>query len=167
MSKVDWSKAPEGAEFYSWDCFYKSENGKLFFIEEAEIRAWDESCMSLEALMDHPSYEPRPKDWPSEQRIDIVGTNGGDGAHYNAPELTTSDLNAKPVSKYRRTIKGAQIDVYDVIVAYGVTCPALAHALKKMLMPGQRHAKTFEQDIDEAIASLQRAKELAAGTTTN
>ncbi len=83
----------------------------------------------------------------------------------SAPERTTIDLNAKPVSKYHRTIKGVQIDVYDVIVAYGVTCPALAHALKKMLMPGQRHAKTFEQDINEAIASLQRAKELAAGTT--
>lgn len=29
-----------------------------------------------------------------------------------------------------------------------------------LLMPGERHAKTWEQDINEAIASLERAKEL-------
>lgn len=23
-----------------------------------------------------------PKDWPDETRIDIIGANGGDGAHY-------------------------------------------------------------------------------------
>jgi hypothetical protein len=85
----------------------------------------------------------------------------------NAPESTTSDLINKPKSKYHRIVKGVEIDLYDVLKAYGVTCPALAHAIKKAMLPGARHAKSFEQDVDEAIASLERAKELATGTTTN
>jgi len=159
MSKVDWSRAPRDAEFFANGHFRKRVTG-IKKPQKWILTGWVDGSWSLNECVDSLDYEPRPKDWPSEQRIDIVDTNGGDGAHYNAPERTTSDLNAKPVSKYHRTIKGVQIDLYDVLVAYGVTCPALAHALKKMLMPGQRHAKTFEQDIDEAIASLRRAKEL-------
>ena len=165
MSKVDWLKAPEDAEFYAGGNFYKQSGALMYWRREECL--WDKSLYKKEMIVNHHDYEPRPKEWPSEQRIDIVGTNGGDGAHYNAPERTTSDLNAKPVSKYHRTIKGVQVDLYDVLVAYGVTCPALAHGIKKAMLPGQRHAKTFEQDIDEAIASLRRAKELAAGPTTN
>lgn len=52
------------------------------------------------------------------------------------------------------------IDIYDVLTAYEVTNPATAHAIKKLLMPGQRGAKSKIQDIDEAIASLFRAIEL-------
>jgi len=160
MSDADWSLAPEGTEFYCCGNFYKHDCGLKWFSPLSQ--QWIASIYTMDKILKEDSYEPRPKEWPSEH----AGADSNDGVSYNAPERTTSDLNAKPVSKYHRTIKGAQIDVYDVIVAYGVTCPALAHALKKMLMPGQRHAKTFEQDIDEAIASLQRAKELAAGTTS-
>ena len=114
------------------------------------------------------SGEPRPQQWPeTDERISAIAQNGNDGLHYNAPERTTSDESAKPKSKYHRIIKGVEIDLYDVLKAYGVTCPALAHAIKKAMLPGARHAKSFEQDIDEAITSLERAKELAAGTTTN
>jgi hypothetical protein len=121
--------------------------------------------------------------WPTEQRIDIVGTNGGDGMHYdeqreaqsaqkakaatgigfefkNEPSATQSAQKAKAKSKYHRIIKGVEIDVYDVLKAFGVTCPALQHGIKKLLLPGERHAKTWEQDMNEAIASLERAKEL-------
>lgn len=162
MSKVDWSLAPEEAEFYADGCFWRDSDCRWF----PTSRAWKSRAWKSDEIGDYslfPDYEPRPKERPSEQ----VGAESNDGVSYNAPERTTGDLSAKPVSKYHRTIKGVQVDLYDVLVAYGVTCPALAHALKKMLMPGQRHAKTFEQDIDEAIASLQRAKELAAGPTTN
>lgn len=78
----------------------------------------------------------------------------------SAAESTQSHDNQKELTKYQRNIKGAVIDVYDLLVAYNVTCPATAHAIKKLLMPGERHAKTWEQDINEAIASLERAKEL-------
>lgn len=64
-------------------------------------------------------------------------------------------------SKYHVEIRpGVWVDVYDVLHAFGVTNPATAHAIKKMLKPGQRGHKSAEQDIDEAIQSLVRAKEL-------
>lgn len=53
------------------------------------------------------------------------------------------------------------IDIYDVLKAYNVTCPATQHAIKKMLMAGERGHKDKQTDLDEAIQSLQRAKELA------
>ena len=64
------------------------------------------------------------------------------------------------INKYKREINGTLIDVYDILVAFEVFNPAIAHAVKKMLMPGQRGSKDFIQDIEEAIQSLERAKEI-------
>lgn len=64
-------------------------------------------------------------------------------------------------SKYHREIKpGVHVDVYAVLVAFGVTNPADAHAIKKLLMPGQRGHKDAIQDREEAIASIRRAIEI-------
>jgi hypothetical protein len=52
------------------------------------------------------------------------------------------------------------IDVYDVLKAFNVTNPATQHAIKKLLASGQRGYKDTQQDLDEAIQSIQRAKEL-------
>ena len=62
-----------------------------------------------------------------------------------------------PPSKYHRQIHGVWLDVYDILTAYGVTNPADAHAIKKMLMPGQRGEKDGIKDRREAIASIERA----------
>jgi hypothetical protein len=52
-------------------------------------------------------------------------------------------------------------DVYDVLVAYDVTNPAIAHAVKKLLCAGKRNGgKSVRQDYQEAIDSIQRAIEL-------
>lgn len=67
-------------------------------------------------------------------------------------------------SKYHREIKpGVWVDVYSVLVAFGVTNPADAHAIKKLLMPGMRGHKDGVQDRREAIASIQRAIEIEEG----
>ena len=68
-------------------------------------------------------------------------------------------VKPKP-NKDQRVIKGATIDVYDILKAFNVTNPATQHAIKKMLMPGQCGHKDKLTDIDEAIASLKRAREL-------
>ena len=63
-------------------------------------------------------------------------------------------------NKYQKTTRsGAKIDVYDVLDAYKVENPAIAHAIKKMLCAGQRGYKDYQQDIEEAIQSLKRAKD--------
>jgi len=64
------------------------------------------------------------------------------------------------INKYARTIYGVEVDVYDVLVAWNVTCPATQHAIKKLLMPGQRGSKDKLQDLEEAGQAIERAIEL-------
>jgi hypothetical protein len=56
------------------------------------------------------------------------------------------------------------IDVYDVLVAFNVTCPAIQHAVKKLLCTGIRGHKDSAQDLIEAKESIARAIELAANS---
>lgn len=63
-------------------------------------------------------------------------------------------------NKYIRTIKGVEIDIYDILAAWGVTCPATQHAIKKLMMPGQRGGKGKAQDLTEARDAVLRAIEL-------
>lgn len=64
------------------------------------------------------------------------------------------------MSKYTRMCKGVPIDVYDVLVAFNVTNPALQHLVKKALCAGLRGHKDKAQDMAEILESAQRAVEL-------
>ena len=64
-------------------------------------------------------------------------------------------------NKYAVDCKGRSIDIYDVLNAFGVTCPAAQHAIKKLLMPGKRGHKSELGDLLEARASVDRAIDLA------
>lgn len=69
------------------------------------------------------------------------------------------------MSRYTVEMTSKTIDFYDIWDAYHEGKPhklgdsAIQHAVKKLLIPGERHAKTRVEDIDEAIASLLRAKQ--------
>lgn len=63
------------------------------------------------------------------------------------------------VSATDKTSKVA-IDVYEVIVAFQVTCPARAHAIKKLLCAGTRNKGSELDDLKGALAALNRAIEL-------
>ena len=54
------------------------------------------------------------------------------------------------------------IDVYRVLELFGVTHPALQHAVKKLLVAGGRGAKPVAQDVKEAIDSLNRWSQMQA-----
>ena len=60
------------------------------------------------------------------------------------------------MSKYTRVIRGEEIDVYDILEAYKVNHP-IGHAIKKLLMAGDRGSKSKLQDLLEARESLDRA----------
>lgn len=68
--------------------------------------------------------------------------------------------------KYLRVIhdahenKTCEVDVYAVIEAFNVTCPARQHALKKILCAGLRGKATTIKDLEEAIVCLHRAIDL-------
>lgn len=68
-------------------------------------------------------------------------------------------------SKYLRTIqtKDGKVDVYAVLDAFGVTCPARQHAIKKLLCSGVRGKGDTLQDLREARDAVERSIELQTG----
>jgi hypothetical protein len=71
--------------------------------------------------------------------------------------------------KYLRRVASAQdgetcvlADVYAVLVAFGVTCPARAHAVKKLLCCGNRDKGSEMADLLGVEAAVARAIELQA-----
>ena len=54
------------------------------------------------------------------------------------------------------------IDVYRVLDLFHVTDQAIGHAIKKLLVAGNRGVKDMDKDIQEAIDTLQRWQEMRA-----
>jgi len=70
------------------------------------------------------------------------------------------------MSRYEKTFHSRsgeefRADVYAVLEAFAVECPARQHAIKKLLMPGQRGSKDEVQDLEEARTSVARAIDMA------
>lgn len=75
-----------------------------------------------------------------------------------SPEFNTSG------SKYLRrilTTPDGKVDVYAVLLAFEVTCPARQHALKKILCAGLRSKGSELQDLKEARDAIDRAIQLS------
>ena len=68
-------------------------------------------------------------------------------------------------SKYLRSIQtvDSRVDVYAVIEAFAVTCPARQHAVKKLLCAGIRGKGGEAQDLAEARDAVDRAIQMQAG----
>ena len=58
------------------------------------------------------------------------------------------------------TPRKVMTDVYAVLEAFSVTCPAVAHCVKKLLCAGQRGKGSALDDLIGAEAALSRAVEL-------
>jgi hypothetical protein len=91
-----------------------------------------------------PPVEPAPEQPPA------LTTDRGSKYHRTLTQTLPGDTHGLSVT----------VDVYDVLRAFGVSCPALQHAVKKLLCAGLRGNKSAEQDIDEAANSCRRAIEL-------
>ncbi len=90
---IDWSKAPEGAEFYSCGVFIKENNGKLYIYYDS--KGWVASLLCNDSVRSHSDYCERPQQWPeTDDRIDVVGTNGNTGEHYEQAKTAAEFLNA-------------------------------------------------------------------------
>lgn len=63
---------------------------------------------------------------------------------------------------FKNTVHLNAVDVYRVLDLYEVTDPCLQHAIKKLLCAGGRGAKDMEQDVQEAIDTLERYKAMRA-----
>ena len=74
-------------------------------------------------------------------------------------ELTGKTFNESG-SKYLRQVPctiNDRVDVYAVIDAFNVTCPARQHAIKKLLCTGIRGKGDALQDLKEARDAITRA----------
>ena len=66
-----------------------------------------------------------------------------------------------PYTRTLPTYPDGTSDIYCVLKGYEVTCPAIAHAVKKLLAPGCRSGgKSYIQDLEEAMQSIQKAIDL-------
>ena len=52
------------------------------------------------------------------------------------------------------------IDVYRVLDLFQVTDQAIGHAIKKLLVAGNRGVKDMDRDVQETIDTLQRWQEM-------
>lgn len=135
-TKPDWSKAPAEATHYADGSFLQRTSGfdKQFLRYNEQTGLWNAKLSgNIEC---YPDYQERPK------------------PHQNAQD------ELKPRNPYRRTIIGLDgskcvCDVYRVLDAFKTDSPALDHAVKKILCPGTRHQKDREQDLKEAIKSIE------------
>ena len=99
-------------------------------------------------------------------RIEVIEGCGDVVIAYREPITDEQDLNdsigaPEANNKYLHEIKpGIFVDVYDVLMAWNVTNPALQHLIKKALQAGERGHKSREQDLQDIIDSAIRAKEL-------
>lgn len=99
-------------------------------------------------------------------RIKVIEGCGDVVIAYREPITDEQDLNEcigapEADNKYLHEIKpGIFVDVYDVLMAWNVSNPALQHLIKKALQPGERGHKSREQDLQDIIDSAIRAKEL-------
>ena len=73
-------------------------------------------------------------------------------------------VNKPSGSKYHRKIKSVEdiagfttADVYSVLEAFEVACPARQHAIKKLLCSGIRGKGDTMQDLTEARDAVDRA----------
>ena len=69
-------------------------------------------------------------------------------------------------SKYLRQIHssvGGRVDVYAILEAFDVRCPARQHAIKKLLCAGMRGKGGEMQDLEEARDAVDRAVQMQEG----
>lgn len=155
---VDWSKAPDGAEYYGLskspvpkNAFFKFIGTELHWFHDGGWKRYNSETYFTQSQELIATLTPRPApEWPSDNRIDVIGQNGPSGEHYTPP-----------VNKYDRVIHGkygggaVTVDVYRVLNAFGPLSPEIDHAVKKLLAPGNRGHKDEKQDLLEAIQSIE------------
>ena len=76
-----------------------------------------------------------------------------------APQLV---CERKHAHYHKSVVHLSSVDVYRVLELFGVTDQALGHAIKKLLVAGNRGVKNIDKDVQEAIDTLQRWQEMRA-----
>ena len=81
--------------------------------------------------------------------------------------MTTPEVGNNYKRRFtNRMYENKYFDAYDVLNAFSINDPMIAHAVKKLLVAGGRNGgKSLKQDIEESIKSLNECLvELEGGT---
>lgn len=103
--------------------------------------------------------------WHAKTGKDFNEQRGANLTPYLAdPEPSPAVETTEPVksrepqpttSSYHRTIHGVTLDIYDVAEAYEIDSHRVFHAVKKLVLAGRRGHEDREQDLREAIVSIE------------
>lgn len=83
-----------------------------------------------------------------------------EGNEYRNSRLRTPSNQPLFPHYFRAVPNATHVDVYWVLKAWDVTDPCVQHAVKKLLCLGKRGIKSNLQDLQEALDSIVRSKEL-------
>lgn len=90
------------------------------------------------------------------------------------PDAPSNDIASHSGNKYIRRIVSCTdhktatlVDVYAVLKAFNVTCPATAHAVKKLLCTGVRGKADAATDLSEARDAITRAMQMVEKDSTD
>ena len=75
-------------------------------------------------------------------------------------ETIAADKGTQRTHYHVEIAPGVWVDVYDVLMAWGVINPAYQHLIKKALKPGNRGHKDLMTDAQDIIDSAIRGKQL-------
>lgn len=155
----------------------------LRFPRMTEGAQWHQQRIAQEAQMSHDhlcdatrygigaarvSFDLRSNQLTQEQ-IDAMTTHTEprgfvaiDLALANSEYPNVAKPDARKHSHYFKPCPFDEIDVYRVLERFNVTDQAIGHALKKLLVAGGRGQKDIGKDVQEAIDTLERWKEMRA-----
>ncbi len=148
-SAFEWE--PSEAKF--WSNISSSWQKRLKEIEKTNTIGFGEGDMPVMPTAENPIKYGKSEPYPNY--------SVGDGEGRRRSEVFCSNHTQwAEKNKYIRDLKGVEVDVYDVLKAFNVTCPALQHLIKKALCVGIRGHKNTKQDLQDILESAQRANEL-------
>ena len=78
------------------------------------------------------------------------------------PDAPPAGYTRKHAHYFRDVSRLREIDVYRVLELFNVIHPSAQHAIKKLMVAGQRGAKDVEQDVREAGDTVARWLEMIA-----
>ena len=156
MSNINWDEAPEWANTAlttsnNWQGKETDAGNVEFAIREGSDYWSDKSKEMTFTISDEwwRVVEYRPQNIQLTSIKDIFS---------QIQKATNNKYERELTDRYSNTCR---VDVYDVLLAFEVTCPAIQHAIKKLLCTGIRGHKDSSQDLLEAKESITRAIELA------
>ena len=71
------------------------------------------------------------------------------------PDLSSTGIR-EGYNHYHKPCPYEYVDVYRVLELFDVTSPCLQHAIKKLLVAGDRGSKDIVKDVQEAVVTLTR-----------